>query len=106
MTQGIQRDTQEPGSCRLAVFGINGQYQEFCLDHTVVSMLQLAPQHFRIERPHPVELISLGGDLNALTKVLFVHLPTHQGQFHADGGIMGVIQASKIEVWLSVWASW
>ena len=42
-----------------------------------------------------VESVTLSSNLNALYKILFVHMPTGKGNFHADGTVMGIVQVTE-----------
>ena len=91
MAQPVQDDPGKPGPGGLNIRRLDGQHQEFCLDHAVVAMFQLRPEHFRIKGAYPVEGVPLGGNLDPFPEIRPVHLPAHKGQLHADRGIMGVI---------------
>ena len=95
MIERVQGDPGEPGPCGLDILCLDGQHQEFCLDHAVVAVFELRPEHIRIEGAHPVKGVSLGGNLNPLSEIRLVHLAAYQGQLHADRGIMGVIHIAK-----------
>ena len=93
--QRVQGDPGEPRPGLLAVLCLNGQHQELCLDHAVVAVFELPPEHIRIEGAHPVEPVPLGGDLNSSAEIRLVHFPAHKGQLHADRSVMGVIHIAQ-----------
>ena len=95
MAQPVQDDPGEPGPGGLNIRRLDGQHQEFCLDHAVVAVFQLRPEHFRIKGAYPVEGVPLGGNLDPFPEIRPVHLPAHKGQLHADRGIMGVIHIAQ-----------
>jgi len=63
----------------LAVFCLNGQYQEFRLDHAVVAVFQLPAEHIRVKGAYRVKLVLLRCDLNSFAEICFVHPAAHKG---------------------------
>ena len=91
----VQCDTGEPRPGLLDVLRLNGKHQKLCLDHAVIAVFKLSPEHIRVEGAYPVEPVSLGGDLNSLSEIRLVYLPAHKGKLHADRSVVGVIHIAQ-----------
>ena len=74
MVQGIQNNPGEFGPGAVNVVRLQSEDQELGFHQTVVSLLQLTAEHLGIQLPQIVKIVTLGSNLNALHKILPVHV--------------------------------
>ena len=95
IAQRIQGDTGEPRPGLLDVLRFDGKHQELRLDHAVVAVFELPPEHICIKGTYPVKAVPLGVDLNAFAEIRLVYLPAHKGKLHANRSVVGVIHIAQ-----------
>ena len=95
MVQGIQHDAGEFGPGVVDIVCLYRQHQELGFHQTFVALLQLAAKHLGVQLPQIVKIVTLSRNLNAFHKILPVHMVARQGDFHADGTVMGIVHITE-----------
>ena len=95
MVQGIGQDPGESGSGRTDILFLDRQDQELGFYKAIIALFQLSAEHLGVQLPDAVEPVPLGRDLDALHKILPVHVPTGKGNLHIHRAVVGIVQITE-----------